>query len=492
MVNPINTFLRTAGLLCVVIQLCICPYLLQAQNYHALHGSNFAGSIGVHNNPSSILQTPYRWDLTLFGVQGKTSTNFYEVRKYSILSSPSNSEYFFKSGTFERFIKANANVNLLNGRVALSRTRSIAFGANLKMHASARSSSYNFFDTLNRVSDFLNLNERNQPLSADMIHSGWVELYGTYAQTLLDNSRYRLNAGVTLKLSRGLSGAHGRLSNGRFARVAGPDPFQIRSAETSYGYSSNYDRWVRSNNLMSNARTLLSYSQGGAAFDIGAELLIKTEAVKAYDEDDDYYDYRWKLGFSLLDAGANQFLYGRESRSTSGVNPSATANSLDLKFDSTITSLGRFNDSLATLVTQNRQLGGRYRIANPTRIVLNADYFIQGNFFVNAELSLNVSSIVKKRWFYVTEMNLITITPRWETRKLGAYLPLTINTSGQFWIGAAVKAGPLVFGLHNLGYVFSQKSIQNGGGYLALIIRPFENMGDKKDKRLDCPPEKLR
>jgi hypothetical protein len=492
MVNPINTFLRKAGLFCVVIQLCSCPFLLQAQNYHALHGSNFAGSLGVHNNPSSILQTPYRWDLTLFGVQGKTSTNFYEVRKYSILSSPSNSEYFFKSGTFERFIKANANVNLLNGRVALSRTRSIAFGANLKAHASTRSSSYNFFDTLNNVADFLSLNEANQPLSMNMVHSGWVELYGTYAQTLIDNSQYRLNAGITLKLSRGLSGAHARLSNGRFSRVAAPERFRINNAETFYGYSATYDRWVKGNSFTNNVQDFFGYSQGGASFDLGAEFLIKTEAVRAFDDDDDYYDYRWKLGFSLLDAGANQFRYGRESRTTTGINPSVTATSLNQKFDSTINSLAAFNDSLATLVNQSGQLGGIYRIANPTRLVLNADYFIQGNFYVNAELSLNVSSIVKKRWFYVTEMNLITITPRWETRKLGAYLPLTINTSGQFWIGAAVKAGPLVFGLHNLGYVFSQKSIQNGGGYLALIIRPFENMGDKKDKRLDCPPEKLR
>lgn len=488
--SRINSY--TLRLLSVLLLLGTIRPCLRAQNYNALQGSNFAGSLGVHNNPASIVQTPFRWDLTLFGVQGKTSTNFYEVRKYSLLSPPSQSEYFFKAGESKRFIRANANLNLLNGRIALSRTRAIAFGANVKMHTSARSGVYNFVDTLNEVADFLRLNERNQPLSLNAVHSGWVELYGSYAQTLVDNSRYRLNAGLTVKISRGLSGAHARLSNGRFTRNAQPGGFSITNAETFYGYSSNYDRWVNGNPVMDNLRTLFSYSQGGAAFDFGAEFLIKTEAVRAYDDDDDYYDYRWKLGFSLLDAGANQFLYGRESRSTSGINPLVTSSTLSGKFDSTITSLAIFNDSLGTIVTQNRQLGGLYRIANPTRLVLNADYFIEGNFFVNAELSLNVSSVVKKRWFYVQEMNLLTVTPRWETRKLGAYLPLTVNTSGQFWIGAAVKAGPLVIGLHNLGYIFSQKSIQNGGGYLALIIRPFENLGDKKDKRLDCPPDKLR
>ncbi len=41
----------------------------RAQNYHAMEGSPFAGSLGVANNPASIVNTPYPWDVTLFSFQ---------------------------------------------------------------------------------------------------------------------------------------------------------------------------------------------------------------------------------------------------------------------------------------------------------------------------------------------------------------------------------------------------------------------------------------
>ena len=55
---------------------------------------------------------------------------------------------------------------------------------------------------------------------------------------------------------------------------------------------------------------------------------------------------------------------------------------------------------------------------------------------------------------------MITITPRWETKKLGAYLPIQFNNQNQFWMGAALKAGPLLIGVHNLANLFSKSSVQ--------------------------------
>ena len=88
----------------------------------------------------------------------------------------------------------------------------------------------------------------------------------------------------------------------------------------------------------------------------------------------------------------------------------------------------------------------------------------------------------------VNDLNLVTITPRWETRTLGAYLPIQYNSNNQFWIGGAFKAGPLLIGVHNWARIFSKSAAQNGGGYVALIFRSLKNTQSKKDKKLDCPP----
>lgn len=53
----------------------IFPAIGYSQNYHAVEGTPDAGSMGVANNPASILSTPYPWDVTIFSVQVKNTTN---------------------------------------------------------------------------------------------------------------------------------------------------------------------------------------------------------------------------------------------------------------------------------------------------------------------------------------------------------------------------------------------------------------------------------
>ena len=84
-------------------------------------------------------------------------------------------------------------------------------------------------------------------------------------------------------------------------------------------------------------------------------------------------------------------------------------------------------------------------------------------------------------------MNLLNLTPRWETRRLGFYLPIQLTTDGKFWVGGAAKAGPLLLGVHNWANVFLKDKIQNGGFYMALIIRPGHGFAKKESKRYDCP-----
>ena len=101
-------------------------------------------------------------------------------------------------------------------------------------------------------------------------------------------------------------------------------------------------------------------------------------------------------------------------------------------------------------------------------------------------------------------MNLISIAPRYETKGLGIYLPASVNTHGRFWIGGAVRMGPVLFGIHNLANIVKKNTLQNGGAYLAVTFH-FGNKsneesdtdgligGDKPSprqlKQLDCPPQ---
>ncbi|MBO9564663.1 MAG: hypothetical protein J7621_17935 [Niastella sp.] len=461
-----------------------------AQNYHAVNGSSYAGSLGVGNNPASIVNTPFAWDIDIFSVQAKPATNTVTVHNYSFLSSPAKSEYRFDGGYYSRFAQANANVNLLNTRIALGRRAAIAAGINIRNYTSLTSSPYNFIDTLKSARAFFLMNNGNTDYSLEMTNSGWIELFGTYAQTIWDNDQNRLNAGATVRVSRGLAGAHAKLSSGKVESVIenGQVSYILKDAAARYGYSANFDNWKKAKGSSQNVRDFINNSEGGASFDLGVEFLVK-EYVHAdfNDNEDRYYDYKWKIGVSLMDIGFNQYKHSLNSRRASGFQGDVHDVDLDTKFKN-LDGVRGFNDSLATIVENMSTLSGNFNVINPARLVINVDRYLFDAFYVNADISINLSPLAGDDRLYVRETNMIAVTPRWETRRLGFYMPILYNTEQQLRIGGAVKLGPVLFGIHNWATLFAKDRMQNGGGYLAFIVRAGRNSQAKRDRKLDCPP----
>src|SRR3989442_15673827 len=108
----------------------VCLFLsfgnVLSQNYHAIQGSSYAGSLGVGNNPASIADSPYPWDINLFSFQGKSSTNAVTVLRYSLLSSPKASRYRIDNGDYPRYGNGNFNIHFLNTRFAMGRNQAVA------------------------------------------------------------------------------------------------------------------------------------------------------------------------------------------------------------------------------------------------------------------------------------------------------------------------------------------------------------------------------
>ncbi|MBO9573696.1 MAG: hypothetical protein J7497_16025, partial [Chitinophagaceae bacterium] len=284
------------------------------------------------------------------------------------------------------------------------------------------------------------------------------------------------------KVLRGLSGVYARLNDVRIERHIEGDEIvdYIKGGAAEYGISQTHG-----NATTFDFPEMFRLSQAGLAGDIGLEYLVKTQAVSTVFDEDNYYEYDWKIGISLLDLGWNKFKYNMESRSVAGLKEDVTGATLQQKFNS-VENLASFNDSLETIVDQFSNLNGYYNIYNPARAVINVDRYMWNNFYINGELSVNLIKDTKKR-IAVAESKLLTITPRWEKKRFGAYFPLQVTRYGNFWIGGALRAGPLLIGTHNLLNAFSSKGKLGGGAYIALTLRPSEFMSDAQDKRLNCP-----
>jgi len=481
----VTCFMRPA--VSILLFWLLLSAMARAQNYHAIEGSPYAGSLGVAVNPASILNTPYPWDLTIFSLQEKHSTNAVVFHRISYLSHSDTADYNITNGYFRRFAAFNFNIHLLNLRLALGRKQAIAFGANLRGYEVGKTGAFNYIDSLRNTTGFFKINE-GASYNGNIAASSWLELFGTYSRTLVDNERGRLNAGVTLKAMRGIGGAYAQLKGGDVRRAASGDVnyYLLNAGTVSYGYAANFDKWHDSLSTLTNIKNIVRGSRGGFAMDLGVEYLIKSQAITTYADGDIYHEYEWKIGISLLDVGWNAYKYGTQSRIVSNPKTNIADSTLNQKFNH-VNKLADFNDSLATIVNYIAQLNGSFKIWNPTRLVINVDRPLADKFSINGNLSLNIAGSGNGRQHYVKDITLLGITPRWETQNLGAYLPVQVSTEGKVWIGGAFKAGPLLFGIHNWANVFSKNNIQNGGFYLALVIRPGSGFKVKEDKKYTCP-----
>lgn len=453
-----------------------------AQHYNAIHGSNYSGGLGVYNNPSSIVNSPYKWDLTLIGLQFQGISNAINGKNFPFYLSP-NAKFDATNGNFERKAHINTNIHLFNGRYAISSSKAIAFGANLKTYTQASSSMINYNDSVKGPRTFLFYNESNRNVGFDFVSSGWMELYASYAFTLWDQEASKLNVGATLKALRGLSGGYARVRSVKIQR----DPQSVDEVRTNITEgSAQYALSATHGNADDfHVKDLFTRGQGSLAMDIGVEYIVKTQAVSTVFDDEGSNDYEWKIGISLLDLGWNKYIHSLQSRSVSSLKQEISGTVLQEKFN-TVKNLRSFNDSLATIVEQSTPLVGAFNINNPARAVLNVDRYVQGDFYINGELSVNLLKDDLKKPS-VLDSKLLTITPRIERKKTGFYFPVQYTRYNNLWIGAAVRVGPLLFGTHNLLNAFGSNKKLGSGAYLAITFRPRDFHERSSGRQYDCP-----
>jgi hypothetical protein len=438
---------------------------VNAQSYTSTYGSAYAGSTGIRNNPAASVNSAYKWDLTLFTVQAKVSTNSLFMRNDSVfLTHP------FKN----RFLHNNIDISLFNFLYKPNNKHAFAINLRARSYNHIRTEPLTASDSIYSIHDFLVQNRSTPYLEGFATHTGWLEADLNYSRVLHESYNSKLTGGITLQIMKGISGAFARINKLSYleTKTSTDTIYNFITGGSAFGYSSNYDE---SPSGTPTGSEFVKNSLTGLGLSIGAEYLLYGENNNSYQQNN-AINYQWKIGVALMDLGANKFKSGEFG----GVYRNIDA---DRKFTN-IESARDLRDSLATIFTTSENISNRFKIGNPTRLVINVDRSFGNNLYLNTDLSINLHGTSGFRRLLSREVNLLTVTPRWETLNWGFYLPIQYNSQNQFHIGAAFKAGPLVLGLHNLQWVKQIKNL-SGGGYLMLSIHPFNKR--KVISKLDCP-----
>ncbi len=443
------------------------------QSYTATYGSAYAGSSGIRNNPAASVNSAFKWEVTPFSVQTKASTNSFSLSK---------NELSFIPDSMNRFFHHNVDVSLLNVLYKLNPSSAFAFNLRARAYNHIRTAPVSGSNSISSIQDFMSMNNNHAYLDGVVTHNGWIQADLNYSRVINENYNSRLTAGATLQIHKNISGAFARIGKLSYLESKFPSDtvYTFTAGSAALAYSSNYDGSAPG--AGSPVKEFLKNSLTSLGISFGIEYLLYNEFTNNYQQNN-VLNYQWKIGIAIMDLGANRFKPSEYASQFRNLNPGITDNSLDNKLLNTL--LGNdFRDSLATVFSNGEAITNNFKIGNPTRLVVNVDRSFGNGLYINGDLNINLHGSSNSRKLLTREINLLTITPRWETLSWGVYLPVQFNSQKQFHIGAAIKAGPLMIGLHNIQWI---KDIRNlsGGGYLMLRIHPFNKK--RLLNKLDCP-----
>lgn len=464
--------------------------LANAQDIPGYNVSNYAGISGFHLNPASIADSRYKFDMNLFGA-GAGFYNNYIGFKRQILND-------YQGGDLkERFMVEGVNnasririnnqnyLQLPSFMVTVSPKIALAFNFRIRslvnidnVNPELARLSYSGFSE----ESLFNLKLNNDQFSMNAM--AWSEYGIGYAQVLKGKGKHFFKIGGQAKIISGLGAGYFYARDLDYS-WKNKDTLSVFESDFGYGHSTNFE--FDEENVKYKFVTKPSIG-----FDVGLvyefrpkykDYLYNLDGLTDL-ERRDKEKYLFRLGVSLLDLGRVKF-----TKSPNSNDFSANIQNWDvsnLKFNS----VQDFNDTIRRRFGM-RQSVGDFNMALPTALSIQADWNAGKNFFVN--FTSFVSPRIISDESKVHSLSYYRVTPRWDHKWFGLFVPVGLNGYGQFNLGTGVRVGPLVIGSSNVGNLLVGKHITGLDAHFALKIpimygRPKDKDKDGVSNRRDkCP-----
>lgn len=442
---------------------------VKAQDNFALSTGNYAGISGLGLNPASIVDSRYKFDLNIFGFSNYYTNNFLLLRRDAFLSGNLfNNKYdsyealrsdllaVNDPGSKERvYARLTNRIQMpLSFMLTTGRKSAIAFSINNRTNVMADNFDRDFtqlaYDRF-RNTDLYNRDFNMNGASLGLLN--WMDIGFTYGRVLLDRDKHFLKGAVTAKYLMGAASGYMKADN-LTLRFADSSRISAQSPLVRYGHSSHIDQDI----LKATDFNWLNSISGAAGMDIGLvyEYRGKIDKFKYISPEFDVKDrrdknkYAFRLSTSVVDIGRFRFNKGGYNS-----NFSANFNNFDVS-GLAIRSVQNLDTALASQVNYLSDVSS-YTVALPTALNLQADVHLVKGFYVNASTYQPFNIMKADQRMAVTAA--YAITPRFETRFFGVYVPVTYNNLDKVNVGATLRVGPLYVGSANLGTLaFNEKT----------------------------------
>ena len=455
-----------------------------AQDFLGINTSNYAGVSGVMLQPASIVDSRFKFDINLFSTGVNYSNNYLLVDRKALLKFNSNnfadyqtfkSKYLSEAGLAPGE-KAFANISNrtqmpLSFMATLNKKSAIALNIQSRTMAQGRDitgglagMAYNGFNYNPQANSVINASGFN-------VHAlNWAEVGLTFGHVLVSTKQHFIKAAFTGKYLGGIASLYAGSNDINFG--INPDSsLNLNTSRAVYNHSPYkelsdiFNRSFRPDVSSFGFDAGIVYEFRG---NIDKLSKISKDDHKAYLSDRrDANKYMFRLGVSLLDAGMFNF-----TKSTFSNTFSANINNWQVR-DANYRSVNEFDTALNNRVTPFSDNQRNYKVHLPTALSVQLDLrFVKGlylNVMAYRPIKLNSGN-----GYRFDNYGFYTITPRWEGRHFGVYIPYTFaNNIGNYkqnMLGASVRVGPLFIGSSNLGTMVFNKKLSAADIYMGLKI----------------------
>lgn len=423
-----------------------------SQSYPGYRSGNYTGVNGVFFNPGSIADSRYRWDVNLISIHAGLGNSNLSFKLKNIGDAFGDNADSLLLGSGNKPTNGMVNLDVFGPSVMFNTSAKTSFAITTRFRTMA-----NVANIDGSITDAIDNEGTSFPLvlnsnaNQKITVNGWTDIGASMATVLLNNGKHFIKGGLTLKYLAGTANTYANINKLKGTineDIAGDVYLTNGSGSVAIGYAGiDIDNFEASD--------AFKFNGSGFGGDLGFVYEYRPDGEKTARSEN---KYKFKVGIALLDIGSIKY----KPKSTDfgnytiNISPAQRWYPSDLD-DKSIAEIKTYLDG-SPYFTNNSSSSTSYKVKLPTNLQMNVDWAINRAFFVDLSGQLNLAD--KEDIYTSFYNNSVTLTPRYEARAFGFYLPLNYNELTKFNAGVSLRMGPLFLGSGSVLTALLDKSKQ--------------------------------
>lgn len=434
------------------ISFSIITATIFAQNFPSFTSGNYSGVNGVFTNPANVADNRYKWNINLMSLHAGVANNNASFSLSNIASTFDNDadSVFFGNSAKSTSGAISTDIHGPSFMFNVNSKNSFAFTTRLRVMANVVDMDGQLIQSINNdlssSTSFPVVLNSNQ--NQKFILNGWTDWGLTYGRVLVDKGAHFFKGGITVKYLAGATNSYFNIDNLKGTLdddIVGNVYLTNASGKVAIGVGG-----IDISGDDFDAADALKFEGNGIGADIGF--------VYEYRPGNHGNNYKFKAGIALLDIGSIKYKTNTDQSGDYSINVPPSSHWYPSDLDGK--SVSEIKDYLeaSPYFTNNTGINSSYKTSLPTTLRLDFDYAVNKKIFVN--LGSNINLIKEKSIYNSFYYSTVSLTPRYEGRRIGFYLPLSYNTLSKFNAGLSIKLGPVFFGSGSVINALMDKSKQ--------------------------------